>query len=324
MALSADHQKRQEEIQGGIKGLRRFVYFRTVEIGALYSQLKNAYTPETLGLISGRIIEMFRDKKHDGLRAMQKVVNEYTPCAEEKVNKIFSRLIMLYHPDRQSQNLEQLEKAYRAGDFEMLYSMSHILTIQNLEPDHVVLSSVFTEEDLAEEFGWDEGVDGYSYFISEEELEQNEEDESGLERRSFLSVLKRRVYGNLNVDFPMYLLEDLEEIEMADYELEDLDGISACHYARAVDLSNNNLTDISELGEMRQVERLYLSNNQIGLIDSLCNLTVLQVLDISYNDVDDISYLFELNYLSYLNVMGNRIPAWQLEKLQLQGVTIVA
>ncbi|RLD54792.1 MAG: hypothetical protein DRI97_10775 [Bacteroidetes bacterium] len=295
-----------------------------METGELYSKLKDAYTTENLGLVSGRIIEMFRDKKHDALRAMQKVVNEYIPCHEEKVNKIFSRLIMLYHPDRLRQNLVLLEKAYKADDFESLYSMSHILTVQNLEPGHVVLSSVFTEEDLAEEFAWDEGADGFSYFMAEEELEQDEYEDSGLERRSFLSVLKRRVYGNLNVDFPMYLLEDLEEIEMADYELEDLDGISACHYARAVDLSNNNLTDISELGELRQVERLYLSNNQIGLIDVLNMLSVLQVLDISYNDVDDISPLFELNYLSYLNVMGNRIPAWQLEKLQLKGVSIVA
>ena len=295
-----------------------------METGELYSKLKDAYTTENLGLVSGRIIEMFRDKKHDALRAMQKVVNEYTPCNEEKVNKIFSRLIMLYHPDRLRQNLELLEKAYKADDFESLYSMSHILTVQNLEPGHVALSSVFTEEDLAEEFGGEDGADGFSYFMAEEELEQDEYVDSGVERRSFLSVLKRRVYGNLNVDFPIYLLEDLEEIEMADYELEDLDGISACHYARAVDLSNNNLTDISELGELRQVERLYLSNNQVGLVDALYNLSVLQVLDISYNDVDDLSPLFELNYLSYLNVMGNRIPAWQLEKLQLKGVSIVA
>jgi Leucine-rich repeat (LRR) protein len=295
-----------------------------METGELYNKLKDAYTTDNLGLVSGRIIEMFRDKKYDALRAMQKVVNEFTPCNEEKVNKIFSRLIMLYHPDRLRQNLELLEKAYKADDFESLYSMSHILTVQNLEPGHVALSSILTEEDLAEEFGWDEGADGFSYFMAEEEPEQDEYEDSGLERRSFLSVLKRRVYGNLNVDFPMYLLEDLEEIEMADYELEDLDGISACHYARAVDLSNNNLTDISELGELRQVERLYLSNNQIGLIDVLNMLSVLQVLDISYNDVDDISPLFELNYLSYLNVMGNRIPAWQLEKLQLKGVSIVA
>ncbi len=295
-----------------------------MEIGELYSNLKKAYSDKNLGLVSGRIIGLFRDKKYDALRALQKVVNEYTPCEEEKINKVFSRLIMLYHPDRLSQNLKQLEKAYKDGDFETLYSMSHILTVQNLEPEHAVLSSVLTDEDLAEEFGWDESADGYSYFMAGEELEQEMEDNSELDSRSFISVLKRRVYGNLNVDFPMYLLEDLEEIEMADYELEDLDGISSCHYARAVDLSNNNLTDITELGELRQVERLYLSNNQIGLIDSLYNLSVLQVLDISYNDVDDISPLFELSHLSYLNVMGNRVPAWQLEKLQLQGVTLVA
>ena len=294
-----------------------------MEIGELYGNLKKAYTDENLGLISGRIIGLFRDKKYDALRAIQKLVNEHTPCAEEKVNKIFSRLIMLYHPDRLRQNLRMLEKAYDGDDFETLYTMSHILTVQNLEPDHVVLSSVLTDEDLAEEFGWDESADVYSYFMAGEELEQMMDEDSTVDRRSFLSVLKRRVYGNLNVDFPMYLLEDLEEIEMADYELEDLDGISACHYARAVDLSNNNLIDISELGELRQLERLYLSNNQIGLIDSLCNLSVLQVLDISYNDVDDISPLFELSHLSYLNVMGNRIPAWQLEKMQLQGVTLV-
>ncbi len=295
-----------------------------MEIGELYRNLKTAYTPENLGLVSGRIIELFRGKKFDALRAMQKVVNEYTTCQEEKINKVFSRLIMLYHPDRLRQTLERLDRAYRDGDFEALYSMSHILTVQNLEPGHAVLSSVITEEDLAEEFGWDEGSDGYSYFMAGEELEAQEDLEPGMEMRSFLSVLKRRVYGNLNVDFPMYLLEDLEEIEMADYELEDLEGISACHYARAVDLSNNNLTDITELGELKQVERLYLSNNQIGLIDALYNLSVLQVLDISFNDVDDLSPLFELNYLSYLNVMGNRIPAWQLEKFQLQGITIVA
>jgi len=52
-------------------------------------------------------------------------------------------------------------------------------------------------------------------------------------------------------------------------------------------------------------------------------MTVLQVLDISFNDVDDLAPLFDLAHLSYLNVMGNRVPAWQLEKLQLMGVTVV-
>jgi Leucine-rich repeat (LRR) protein len=200
--------------------------------------------------------------------------------------------------------------------------MSHILTVQNLEPEQVTVSSILTEEDLAEEFGWDADPDGYSYF-TEQEDDPEQEDELGYISRSFLTALKRRVYGNMNVDFPMYLLEDLEEIEMADYDIESLDGIEACRYARVVDLTNNNLTDITELGDLRQVERLYLANNHIGFIDPLSNLTVLQVLDISYNDVDDLTPLFDLSHLNYLNVMGNRIPPWQLETLQLKGVTVV-
>lgn len=130
------------------------------------------------------------------------------------------------------------------------------------------------------------------------------EDESDYISRSFLSAMKRRVYGNINVDIPIYLLEDLEEIEMVDYDLESLDGIEACRYLKAADMSNNNLTDLSELGYLRQVERLYLANNHIEMIDSLGKLLVLKVLDISYNDVDDLSPLFDLNHLSYLNVIG--------------------
>ena len=294
-----------------------------MEITELYTSLKEAYTAENLGRISGRIIDMFRDHKYDALRAVQKVVNEYSPCKEEKINKVFSRLIMIYHPDRLSQSIQQLEQAYDQGDFEKLFTMSHILNVQHLEPEHVTLSSIITEEDLAEEFGWDTDADGFSYFMDQEGSEGDEDDDLGYTNRSFLTVLKRRIYGNLNVDFPIYLLEDLEEIEMADYEIEFLDGIEACRHARMVDLSNNNLTDLTDLRYLHQIERLYLSNNHIGMIDSLSNLTVLQVLDISFNDVDDLVPLFELSHLSYLNVMGNRIPAWQLEKLQLKGVTIV-
>lgn len=293
-----------------------------MEIADLFKNLKEAYTTENLNLISGRIIQMFQEHQYDELRAVQKVVNEYTPCTEEKVNKVFSRLIMFYHPDRLKPSLERLEKSFKEGDFETMFSMSHILHVKNLEPGQVTISSIITDEDLAEEFGWDGAEDGYSYFMDQEE-DQELDDEMELISRSFLTALKRRVYGNLNVDFPVYLLEDLEEIEMADYELDSLDGIEACRYVKAVDLTNNNLTDLTELGHIRQVERLYLANNHIGMIDALSNLIVLQVLDISYNDVDDLSPLFELTHLNYLNVMGNRVPSWQLEKLQMKGVRVV-
>lgn len=292
-----------------------------MEIKALYTRLKEAYTDENLGLISGRLISWFRQHQFDALRAVQAVVNDYTPCREEQAGRIFSRLIMIYHPDRLNQSLKRIEEAYLRGDFEELYSLSHILTVQNLEPEHVAVSTILTEEDLEETFGWDQDAEGFSYFTDQESFE--EEEEFSYTGRSFLTALKRRVYGNLNVEIPAYMLEDLEEIEMADYDMENLDGIEQCRFVRVVDLSNNNLTDLAELQELRQIERLYLSNNHIWSIDPLSNLTVLQVLDLSYNDVDDLSPLFDLTHLGYLNVMGNRVPAWQLEQLQMNGVTVV-
>ncbi len=301
---------------------RDFSYFRRVDTAELYNRLKEAYTSENLHQISSRIIHLFREARYGALLELQKAVNEYVPCEDRKINRVFSQLIMLYHPDRLNQFLARLEKAYGEGDFEELYAMSHILTVQHMEPEGVAAGSILTEEDLAEEFGWDEQADGYSYITEDDPGEY--EEEFDYSDQSFLSALKRRIYGNLNVDFPMYLLEDLEEIEMADYEIESLEGIEACRFARVIDLSNNNLTDVTDLRDLPGIERLYLANNQIGLIDPLGNLTGLQVLDISYNDVDDLSPLFELEELEYLNVMGNRIPAWQLELLQKKGITVVA
>ncbi|MEZ5072794.1 MAG: hypothetical protein R2751_18025 [Bacteroidales bacterium] len=135
-----------------------------MEIRDLYLSLKEAYTAENLHQISSRIISLFQEKRYDGLRAIQRVVNEYVPLEEDKANRIFSRMIKLYHPDRLQNAIRELEAHYRNDDFESLWVMSHILHVKNLEPDQVAVSEVFSDEDLNEEFGWDGEEDGYSYF----------------------------------------------------------------------------------------------------------------------------------------------------------------
>ncbi len=64
--------------------------------------------------------------------------------------------------------------------------------------------------------------------------------------------------------------------------------------------------------------------NFCSYIDGLNELPFLRVVDLSNNDVDDLSPFFEVESLEFLNVMGNRIPSWQLEKLSLDGVAVVA
>ncbi|MEX0987818.1 MAG: leucine-rich repeat domain-containing protein, partial [Bacteroidales bacterium] len=121
----------------------------------------------------------------------------------------------------------------------------------------------------------------------------------------------------------VHLLADMEIIEMAEYEIENLDGIEYCTYARIIDLSGNNLTNVTILSQLLRLEEVFLQNNQITYIDGLSELPFLRILDLSHNDVDDISSLFEVDTLEFLNIIGNRVPEWQLEKLSLDGVIIV-
>jgi len=77
----------------------------------LYRELKEAYTEENLHRISSLIIDLFRDHNHNALKYILKLVNNHTPCDEEKINKVFSKLIMLYHPDRLNQAVRYIDTA---------------------------------------------------------------------------------------------------------------------------------------------------------------------------------------------------------------------
>ena len=53
-----------------------------MDTATLFNELKAAYTEKNLHKISSQIIEMFRDRKYDAVRYIQKIVNQHTPCAE--------------------------------------------------------------------------------------------------------------------------------------------------------------------------------------------------------------------------------------------------
>jgi hypothetical protein len=139
----------------------------------------------------------------------------------------------------------------------------------------------------------------------------------------FLAAVKRKIYGNMEIDLPVYLLEDLEEIEMAEYEIGSLDGIRFCKYAVVMDLSGNHINDLSEIGECRLLKELYLSHNQISIIDALINMADLRQLDLSYNQVDDLTPLLRLQKLEYVNLLGNPVPGEQIEQLKKRGILVI-
>ncbi|MDY6930641.1 MAG: COR domain-containing protein, partial [Halobacteriota archaeon] len=85
----------------------------------------------------------------------------------------------------------------------------------------------------------------------------------------------------------------------------------------SLDLSRNNLSDVSFLKELKGLTSLDLRSNNLSDVSFLKELKGLTSLDLSRNNLSDVSFLKELKGLTSLDLSGNRIKAfepWLAEK----------
>ncbi|WP_159520495.1 leucine-rich repeat domain-containing protein [Sunxiuqinia indica] len=278
----------------------------------LYTKLTEAYSQENLNRITGKLILLYKNRNYASIRAIANKISKYVDINEERDAKCFSKLVVLYHPDKGHAIREEIQQLYEQNKFESLQKFAHIHLVQDIE--NLVVKVVDESIDYRPEYVWDtESDDGeYPDPGADEDTYYDNQDDVDIER-SFFNLIKIREYGRTNIELPNYYLEDFEEFELAESELDLLDGVEYCTHIKILDVSNNNLTDISNLWDLNDLEELYLSNNQIGYIDALSNLSKLRIVDLSGNEIDDISPLFDLENLEYVNLVGNRIPkiSWQ-------------
>lgn len=86
-----------------------------------------------------------------------------------------------------------------------------------------------------------------------------------------------------------------------------IDDLKYCINLQKLNLSNNNVEDISVLSNLTKLETLNLSGNNVKDISSLNNLTNLNSLDLSNNNIMDISALSNLINLKFLDISRNNI-----------------
>ncbi|UZR95580.1 leucine-rich repeat domain-containing protein [Chondrinema litorale] len=287
----------------------------------LYRKLKEAYSDENLTRITGKLIEYYQNRKYGNIREIANLISDYITINEEKDARCFSKLVILYHPDKGEVLRNAIEKAYLLNNTETLKSYAHILLLKNLE--NIRVTTIDEDVDYNPVYYW-EDVKNEEYY-NNTDYDDNSEKEYNNENyeNSFYNTIKLRVYGDLDRDFPPYYLEDLEHFELALSNIETLDGIEYCKHAISVDLTNNDISDIAELWNLNRLEELYLANNQIGYIDALGNLLKLRVIDLSGNQIDDISPLFELENLEFVNLIGNPILASQIKILKQKGIIVM-
>lgn len=293
-----------------------------MKIKELQHRLQEAYTIDNLNKISLTLINLYKNQQYLILQKIAEIISDSIIIEIEADGKGFSKLMMLYHPDRALYHIAEINKLAEQNSFGGLLEYSHILKLERIEEIAASLNS-FEDIDYSPVYDWDMDTEGFSIVNDSEPAEViKTKTRTKLIGYSFYDAIKIREYGHTDIEFPPYYLADIDEFELSSSDINDLDGIEYCIHAKTIDLSNNRITNLDPLMGLINLRELNLSDNQIGYIDVLSNLVNLISVQLSNNCLEDISPLFELEKLEYVDLSGNKIDIEQINKLTGLGITV--
>ncbi len=287
-------------------------------LNELKKRLLKAYTIDNLNRISLTLINLFKTRQFSILRKIAEIIADCVIIEIQEDGKGFNKFMMLYHPDRLSFHLNEIDKMVVSNNFDGLLEYSHILKLERIDEIATSLDS-FEDIDYCPVYEWDFNTDG---FRTTDDPNKIKKTKISKKTYNFYDAIKIREYGHTKIEYPSYYLYDFEEFELSSSKINDLDGVQFCIHARIIDLSCNLISDLSYLAELFKLEELNLSDNKIGYIDSLAFLKKLKIVDLSNNEIDDLSPLFYLGELAYVNISGNKVEKKQIDELIGLGVVV--
>ncbi|MBN1406913.1 MAG: leucine-rich repeat domain-containing protein [Calditrichaceae bacterium] len=287
----------------------------------LYNKLLEAYTVEKLNQVTAKIIESYRNKYYGRLEKLVKSISHICDFKDSKINKYFSRLVLMYHPDKINYYKNRLNDYQKTGDNSILTELSHILIILDLidiKPSDFKINDSNIMDGFEMEFGFDdndlEDIHHWSVYDPEENMSF---DKTNSFASDFINLLKIKEFGQTDRHIPEYELQNLTgPVDLSKMQMNDLNGIELCINLKSLDLSDNQIADITSLGYLSALKELDLSHNAIDDISALAGLYNLETLDLAFNNIDDISSLYDLAGLTYVNLVGNPVPTKQLLRIQ--------
>jgi Leucine Rich repeats (2 copies) len=293
-----------------------------MEIQTLKNNLLESYTTSNLNIISVVLLNLYKNQQFGTLQKIAEIISDFVLIEIDDNGKGFSKLMLLYHPDRGEFHRTEIVKLAEAGNFDALLNYSHVLKLERIEEMASALESL-EDIDYSPVYAWDFDNEG---FTVKSDLGQKQKTGNLNNRKNkpvtFYEAVKIRQYGNTKISFPAYYLEDIDEFEFSESDINDLDGIQYCIHAVNVDLSDNQISDLRLLENLGMIEMLNLSDNRITDIDSLEYLTNLRELNLANNRVNDISPLFSLENLEFVDLTGNPVQSRHIRKLRNHGITV--
>ena len=292
-------------------------------IEELNAKLLEAYSEQNLNKITLTLLNLYKEQQFATLNKISALIEDFVQIEIANDGKGFSKLIMLYHPDRGDLHRNSIAVLTSKGDFDGLLEFSHILKLMRIDEIADLLES-YEDIDYSPVYAWDlNSQSGYNVVNEDPITEPQPKKPQPQKYYSFYEAFKIRIYGHTKKEIPYYYFEDLEEIELSESSIDNIDGIEFCKHVVVADLSGNRIADLTELWNLSEIEELNLSGNQIEIIDALSNLSMLRTLDLSYNLLTDVGPLFELPKLEQVILSGNRIQLNQAEELRSSGVEVI-
>jgi Leucine-rich repeat (LRR) protein len=293
-----------------------------MQIGELQKMLLEAYTVKNLNIISLTLIRLYRAGNYGSLQKISEIISDFVSVKIGDDGKGFSKLIMLYHPDRVGLHINEINRLTEENNLDRLLEYSHILKLERIEEIAATLKS-YEDIDYTPVYEWDMETEGFSVVTDNtpDDLNRNKTG-SKSNGYAFYDAIKIREYGHTEIEYPSFYLEDIEEFELSSSDIDDLDGVQFCINAKIIDVSNNRISDLTPLFDLTNLQELNLSDNHIGYIDGISNLLNLKSLMLSNNFIDDISPLFDMQNLEYVNLTENKIDICQINILLESGVVV--
>ena len=287
-----------------------------LSIDELFGLLSNFYRAEKLNKIAVTLISYYKEKNQAAIFEIANRISSFIPLPTEHFAPCFAKLMMLYHPDREQHMQKELKLAFQDKNYNKLKGFAHILVVDGMPK--IEKQSIDYDLDFESDYVWDETSAGFQMDDDSYEDEEIEDYE-----RNFYNLIKIREYGMVDIEFPSYYLEDMEDFELSQCGLISLEGVEFCKQIKSLDCSQNELFDLSPLWDLQSLEELYLGHNQISTLDDLSNLNSLKVLDLSFNLIQDIEPLLHLPLLEYVNITGNKVSKYQVNQLKNKDITVI-
>jgi hypothetical protein len=128
----------------------------------LYQRLLTAYSDKNLNKITGTIIKLYQNKNFGQLRKLAACVFGDETVLKESDTKCFSKLIMLYHPDKGEVYRNQFGKYYSEKNYSRLNEFSHIFQLEGL--DKLIIDEYIKAVDDESFSEWADATESFDYF----------------------------------------------------------------------------------------------------------------------------------------------------------------